>query len=160
MLYSASEIEVLNETELHLHPLLGKLGPDLLDQGLDARAVRRRLEDRRFGRRSLGALYLDQAFLAGLGNYLRSEILFAAGLHPALRPCELEHGQAQVLARQTLAIARRSYRTGGVTLTASARPARRAPTIAGPSSRPESDLLPRGRRGRRAACLRRAVIPS
>lgn len=124
LLYSASEIEVLNPEELGQHPFLGKLGPDLLDPKLDARAIRRRLEEPRFRRRSLGALYLDQSFLAGLGNYLRSEILFSAGLHPALRPCDLERGQAQGLARQTLAVAWRSYRTGGVTLTAAARPAR------------------------------------
>ena len=61
-------------------------------------------------------------FLAGLGNYLRSEILFVSGLHPGLRPADLEEGQLGRLARETLAVARRSYRTGGVTLTAAARP--------------------------------------
>ena len=30
----------------------------------------------------LTALYLDQSFVAGIGNYLRSEILFNAGLNP------------------------------------------------------------------------------
>ncbi|MCC6706705.1 MAG: hypothetical protein IT492_03995 [Gammaproteobacteria bacterium] len=43
-----------------------------------------------FRRRSVAALYLDQGFLAGIGNYLRSEILFFAGVSPQARPMDLD----------------------------------------------------------------------
>jgi endonuclease-8 len=57
---------------------------------------------------------LDQSFIAGLGNYLRSEILFAAGLHPDLRPLDLSRKQVGDLARHTLQLSLRSYQTGGI----------------------------------------------
>lgn len=116
LLYSASDISVLDEEQLASHPFLARLGPDILDPTLTAQRIRARLEQPTFRNRSLGALYLDQGYLAGLGNYLRSEILWAARLDPALRPADLPRPSLARLARQTLLISRRSYRTGGVTV--------------------------------------------
>ena len=76
-----------------------------------------RLVEEEFCGRSLAALYLDQGVLAGSGNYLRSEILFVAGVHPRRRPRDLSRGEIGELARQTLAVTQRSYRTAGITLT-------------------------------------------
>ena len=117
LLYSASDISVLTEAELATHPFLCRLGPDILDSGLDTNTIIDRLNQKRFMRRCLAALYLDQAFLSGLGNYLRSEILYRAGLHPKLRPVDIAADAQRHLAQETLKISRRSYRTGGVTLT-------------------------------------------
>lgn len=115
LLYSASDIDVLPTTELHRHPFLSRLGPDVLDSALAWRDVAGRLTDSRFAGRSLAALYLDQRFLAGVGNYLRSEILFAAALDPWRRPQGLTRGQIGRLARSTLEISRRAYASAGVT---------------------------------------------
>ena len=117
LLYSASEISVLTPGQVQAHPFLSRLGPDVLDEGLGADDITQRLDQKRFMRRSLAALYLDQSFLAGLGNYLRSEILHGADLHPALRPVDLEPQEKNRLARETIRMCRRSYRTGGKTLT-------------------------------------------
>lgn len=117
LLYSASEISVLTERQVEAHPFLSRLGPDVLDKSLSPGTIIQQLEHHRFMRRSLAALYLDQSFLAGLGNYLRSEILFGAGLHPTLRPCDLEPDESKRLARETIAMCHRSYRSGGKTLT-------------------------------------------
>lgn len=116
LLYSASDIEVLDAAGVQAHAFLGRLGPDLFDPALTAEAIGARLAGERFRRRGLAALYLDQQFLAGLGNYLRSEILFCAGLAPDRRPRDLEAEECRRLGEQTLALAHRSYRTGGVTL--------------------------------------------
>lgn len=115
-LYSASEIEVLDESGLASHRFLSRLGPDILDATLSPQHIVQRLRDPRFSGRSLAALYLDQRFLAGLGNYLRSEILFTAGLAPGLRPRDLSDQACERLARETLVLARRSYQTRGITL--------------------------------------------
>ena len=80
------------------------------------RDIVERLELPRFRNRALAGLYLDQAFLAGNGNYLRSEILWAAGVNPAAKPAALDAGVLEALARQTLKISRRPYRTRGVTV--------------------------------------------
>lgn len=120
LLYSASDISVLTPGQLKSHPFLSRLGPDVLDEHLAADTIVQRLDHQRFIRRSLAALYLDQSFLAGLGNYLRSEILYSAGLHPKRRPVDLDAAEKSRLAVETLEICRRSYRTGGRTLTANA----------------------------------------
>jgi len=115
LLYSASEIEILERDDLLGHPFLCRIGPDVLDTVLTWRMIARRLQDSRFARRQLAALYLDQSFLAGIGNYLRSEILFDAGINPRARPIDLTRRQVNVLARSTLAISQRAYQTGGLT---------------------------------------------
>jgi endonuclease-8 len=116
LLYSASDIAVLTAAEELSHPFLAKLGPDLLDPDLTWRELARRLNHERFRRRALASLYLDQGYVAGIGNYLRSEILFAAKLNPALRPAQLEVRERNALARATLTLGRRAYQTGGITL--------------------------------------------
>lgn len=114
LLYSASEIEVLAPGDLDRHPRLSILGPDPLDRATGSGDVATRILERPFRRRRLSGLLLDQRFLAGLGNYLRSEILFEAGLSPILRPVDCGDSQIRALARATIAITRRSYRTGGL----------------------------------------------
>ena len=116
LLYSASDIDVLRQEQLEEHPFLGRVGPDILDRELTQQLVVERLRDPRFRNRALGGLYLDQGFLAGNGNYLRSEILWASRLAPARKPASLARAELETLARQTLQVARRSYRTRGVTV--------------------------------------------
>jgi len=117
LLYSASDVDVLTDEGLAAHPFLNRVGPDILDPSLGSADVAERLLQPRFRRRSTGALYLDQAFLAGNGNYLRSEILHCAGVHPAARPADLAPPTLDRLATETLKLGRRSYRTRGITLT-------------------------------------------
>ena len=88
--------------------------PDVLDPALDAAAVAARLQWPRFRGRALGGLLLDQGFLAGMGNYLRSEVLFAAGLRPERRPKDLDPGATARLAQALLDIPRLSYATRGI----------------------------------------------
>ena len=116
ILYSASDISVWPTGELEQHPFLRKIGPDIMNTELAWRDVASRLQQDTFARKNLATLYLDQAFLAGTGNYLRSEILHDARLHPMARPDQLSRGELGTLARSTLTISRRSYDTGGITL--------------------------------------------
>src|SRR5436305_11398427 len=80
VLHSATAIELLPTREVAHHPFLARLGPDVLDAATTANVVAARIADVRRARSTLGALLLDQSFLAGVGNYLRSDILFTAGL--------------------------------------------------------------------------------
>lgn len=117
LLYSASDIAVLDDNDLSTHPFLKRAGPDILDRSLTQSKIVERLRAVEFRNRLLGSLYLDQAFLAGNGNYLRSEILWAAGIEPKRKAASLTSSECDALARETLKIAWRSYRSGGVTLT-------------------------------------------
>lgn len=115
LLYSASDIEVLTERQLAKHPFLMRVGPDILDPSLTPDAIAARLASPAFCKRALGNFYLDQSFLAGNGNYLRSEILWAARVNPAARPIDLSASTLIDIGRKTLQISRRSYKTRGVT---------------------------------------------
>ena len=49
-----------------------------------------------------------------MGNYLRAEVLFDAGLHPTLRPRDLDEAQTTHLAEALLSIPRLSFATRGI----------------------------------------------
>lgn len=115
LLYSASEIEVLTDAELAWQPYLRKLGPELLDAEVTVEEVAARFVDSRFRNRQLTTLLLDQGFLAGMGNYLRSEVLFVARVAPTLRPADCTPEQIQQLAETAVRLTRQSYRTRGIT---------------------------------------------
>jgi len=114
LLYSASEIEVLARQDLIKHPFLARIGPDILTEKPSPEEIVGRLQLKRFRNRQLAGLLLDQQFLAGLGNYLRAEILTAAGLHPLCKPADCNRRQLLNLARTIIRLTRRSYRTGGI----------------------------------------------
>ena len=116
LLYSASDISVWKTEKIEEHPFLQRIGPDILNPNLSWREIAERLKSKAFAGRALNSVYLDQAFLAGLGNYLRSEILFVAGIHPARKARELSKGEIGKLARITLDISQRSYASDGVTI--------------------------------------------
>jgi endonuclease-8 len=113
-LYSASDIEVLEAGQLLKHKFLSKLGPDLLSQNPTVGELLERLESVKYRNRQLGNLLLDQGFVAGLGNYLRAEILFCSRLHPRLRPVDCYRDELERLATEMIRLTRRSYKTRGV----------------------------------------------
>ncbi|HEY2452810.1 MAG TPA: endonuclease VIII [Scandinavium sp.] len=113
LLYSASDIDMLTPAQLAAHPFLLSVGPDVLDPALTEEAVRERLVSKRFRQRQFSGLLLDQAFLAGLGNYLRVEILWECGLAATYKASELTDAQLDKLAHMLLAIPRLSYQTRG-----------------------------------------------
>ncbi len=114
LLYSASDIEVLQASELSQHPFLARLGPDLLSEKPKAKIIEARLKLKRFRNRQLATVMLDQGFVAGLGNYLRAEILTHAGLHPERRPSQCSDLQLQRLAQLIVSLSRRAYLKGGI----------------------------------------------
>ncbi|MGB7489215.1 MAG: endonuclease VIII [Thermoanaerobaculia bacterium] len=116
LLYSASEIEVLDVEGERRHPYLSRLGPDVLSQSPTADDLAARLDEPRFRGRQLAALLLDQSFVAGLGNYLRAEILFEARIPPRRRAADCSAEERRRLGKRVIALTRRTYRTRGITL--------------------------------------------
>ena len=114
LLYSASEIDVMDSESLEEHPYLSKLGPDLL-KGVEKERIVDRARDDQFRRKSFASLLLDQSFLGGVGNYLRTEILFDSRIHPSKRPMDLNDSELDQFAESALLITGRSYETGGIT---------------------------------------------
>ncbi|MGE3858308.1 MAG: DNA-formamidopyrimidine glycosylase family protein, partial [Dehalococcoidia bacterium] len=69
--------EFVTEAALERHAPLARLGPDLLGDTFDAPAAAARLATA--GATPVGEALLDQRLVAGIGNVLRSEVLFLAG---------------------------------------------------------------------------------
>ena len=115
LLYSASDIEVLKDEEVEEHPFIAKVGPDLLNESVTREELVERFKDKSFRRRKWSSLLLDQAFIAGVGNYLRSEILFCANIHPELRPADCTEEQLRKAAGACIDLMWRSYENKGIT---------------------------------------------
>jgi endonuclease VIII len=115
VLYSASDIEVLDTATVNSHRYIAKLGIELLDPKVTISQVMAQINLAKWQRKSLTQILLDQAFLAGVGNYLRSEILFVAGIHPSLKLADLAAHQKKQFAKAALSVTRQAYRRAGVT---------------------------------------------
>ena len=115
-LWSATDI-LVNKTnqEMH-HPYLKKLGPDILDKNTDQQLIISKLKSKQAWNRQLSSVLLDQSVISGLGNYLRSEILFFAGLVHTKKPSDLEINQIIKLAIIMKNIAVRACKQKGKTI--------------------------------------------
>lgn len=110
-LHIAPKVEMWKTQKIDAHPFLAKLGPDILDPDVTADDFTARVRNAPFSRRKLAVLLLQQEFAAGMGNYLRSEVLYEAKLAPLRTGLSLDAKEAQALADALLAVARRSYRS-------------------------------------------------
>ena len=115
-LWSATDVEVVPTRDEEAHPYIAKLGPDVLDETTTPDVIKNRLESPRFNGRTAASLMLDQSFVAGLGNYLRSEILHQAGVHPKTRPKDLDSENITKWGSLTKSISIRSYESNGLTV--------------------------------------------
>lgn len=115
LLYSASDIAVLATADLGRHPFLARAGLDVLSDRPSVKELSAFMAQPKFARRGLSSLLLDQGFVAGIGNYLRSEILFCSRLHPTQRLGQLDGHHRRRLATQTIKLTERAYETGGIT---------------------------------------------
>jgi endonuclease-8 len=83
--FNGPVLELLRPGGLALHPVLARLGPDVLDPAFDsAHAARRALaasEDR-----AVAELLLDQRVACGMGNIAKSEALWACRTDPFAPP--------------------------------------------------------------------------
>ncbi len=91
--FGGPTLRVLRAEALRRDPVLARLGPDVLDESFDAKAVARSL--RVAPDRTLGDALLDQALVAGIGNIFKSEACFAAGVDPWRPVGELSAEQLQ-----------------------------------------------------------------
>jgi endonuclease-8 len=96
--------ELLTTRQLARHKELRALGPDWLDPAFDRTEAVRRMRER--AGEAIGDVLLNQRVTAGIGNVLKSEILFLAGVHPFTPVSALDEERLQRLvdiAREQLA---------------------------------------------------------
>ena len=97
------------------HEQLRQLGADVLAEPFDTELFQRRLLSQ--GERAIGAALLDQSIAAGIGNYLRAEILFLCRIDPWKAVADLSEAELAALSTIIPQISQRAYQTGGVSVT-------------------------------------------
>jgi endonuclease-8 len=115
VLFSAPVCQLIHASALAAHPTSG-LGPDLLADtfGPAERAeIRRRLLEQ--GDASIGEAIMNQTVMAGIGNILKSEILFAARIHPERAAASLSDDEFERLIATSQDMMRRAYETHSFT---------------------------------------------
>ena len=98
---------------------LRALGPDTLPYDgapFDSEEFLRRLLSETNRQRDIGAALLDQTIAAGIGNYLRAEILFQCRLDPFARVEELPSSALDCLCATISSVVARAYEWRGVTI--------------------------------------------
>ena len=96
-------IGVLGEDEL------ATKGPDPFQESIEGA-----LTGLRRSRRTISSALLDQKVISGVGNYLKSEILFVAGVSAKTRCCDLSDDDIDRLEDAILSRMNDSYRHGGL----------------------------------------------
>ena len=129
--------EFVAATALSRHPQLARLGPDLADPAFDPAAALARIQSH--GGEPIADVLLNQRVLAGIGNVLKSEILFVAGVRPFGRTSELSRARLEHI----LEVARQLMAMNATTDPASGRGRRTTRSID-----PARNLWVYGRRGR------------
>jgi formamidopyrimidine-DNA glycosylase len=120
ILLSAPIFEVGQGDPVRDIPTLAELGPDIQpDQAgtFTASCFRERLLSPANRERAIGAVLLDQTVAAGIGNYLRAEILFLCRIDPFSVTAELSDAMVHSLCHMIPLIATRAYEGKGMTVT-------------------------------------------
>lgn len=99
---------------------LSSLGPDVLPtQGkFNSREFRRRLLLPEHLDATIGAALLNQRILAGLGNYLRAEVLFNCRLDPWRKVGDLKETELRCLSRTAPELSLRAYQLSATAIEA------------------------------------------
>lgn len=119
VLYSAPIFNVGQGDPINQVEHLNTLGPDVLpyNGNFDDVEFLKRLLTESHRQITIGAALLNQQILAGLGNYLRAEVLFHCKINPWRKIFELTVTELDCISRAAPGLARRSYDYAGVTAT-------------------------------------------
>ena len=116
LLYSASEIQFLpTEDVLDIPFVKNNSGLDVLNSRPSDEDTLAYISQNKFQSKSLAALLLDQKFILGMGNYLRSEVLFLSRIHPNAKIADLDIKKLKALARYINLVMIQAYEHKGIT---------------------------------------------
>ncbi len=88
--FDAPVVELFEQRAEALHPSLSRLGPDLLKPPVDVDEAIRRLREPSRAAIEIGPALLDQRALAGIGNEVKNEVLWQAGVSPWRRVADVD----------------------------------------------------------------------
>jgi endonuclease-8 len=109
--FDTPDAQLIRTRDLERLTPLATLGPDLLSDDFDAEDASRRL--RSVPVRDVASALLDQKSVAGIGNVLKSEILFVCGVNPTGRIGDLPDATIARLIDEARRLLRISVALGG-----------------------------------------------
>jgi endonuclease VIII len=110
--FDAPVVELFETRTEAIHPSLSRLGPDLLKAPIDVDEAIRRLRDPSRADMPIAVALLDQRALAGIGNEVKNEILWRAGVSPFVRVADVEDVTLRELVRLAVEVLGEGARTG------------------------------------------------
>jgi endonuclease-8 len=111
VLFNAPVCELIHRDQLAQH-ITASSGPDLLSDTFDVDEARRRFYAPEHAAREVGELIMDQQVLAGIGNVLKSEILFQTAIHPQRMPGTITADEFDRMIALSRDLMRTSYELG------------------------------------------------
>lgn len=91
-------------------------GPDYLIDEITEEMYLSVLKKKSVANKEVCEFLLSQKYFSGVGNYLRSDIMYAAGINPRRLISDLDEGEKLRLLHFTLEIIKESYSLGGLTI--------------------------------------------
>jgi len=98
-----------------LHPLIRSLLPPIFFQPVTIELFKQAIRAPRRDQMPLCRFLMNQEYFAGIGNYLKSEILYRARLNPFAPLSKYSDEQIETLLSMTLRTISHAYQSGGLT---------------------------------------------
>lgn len=95
--FNAPQVETYRVLDRGRHPQSGGAGPDISAPGADLVSCTQRLLSCRNPEAAVAEALTDNSVMIGLGNVVRSEVLWAVGLSPFARVGDLSYEDCQIL---------------------------------------------------------------
>ena len=89
---------------------------DLLNKSYNIKKHLNYLEEKVNTRKSICSTIMDQKFFPGVGNYIKSESLYASKIHPEEKWGNLSREMKIELIKKTKEVMKKSYKAGGAEL--------------------------------------------
>ena len=87
------------------------LGPDPLREDADGEQLWAKM---RKSKKPVGAILMDQSFIAGIGNIYRAEVLFVSGVHPETPGCAVSRERFEAIWRHSVSLLQAGFATGSI----------------------------------------------
>lgn len=96
--------------------ILKDVGPDYMNEDVDFEMFYEKISRPRISNKQIQDFLMDQKEFSGIGNYLKSEILYGAKILPTRELSSISHNKFKKLFKKIKKIMYESYRCGGLTI--------------------------------------------
>ena len=95
---------------------IDKLGPDVLEQDFTLDIFKKIMSKEKIKERTIPEIFMNQSHLSGIGNYLKSEILYQSKISPLRKLRDLSEEDIEILYKNIVTISNNSLKAGGATI--------------------------------------------